>query len=53
MVDEQDDLSDYVCKDDASSRESRPAHGQPLWPWLALLGLLTIGIGVVGAWTAG
>jgi hypothetical protein len=51
-VDEDDDLP-RVFKDDASDRETRSAHGLPLWPWLAVLGLLTIGVGVVGAWMAG
>jgi hypothetical protein len=48
-VENDDVLLDDGREDDRLERESSPAHGRPLWPWLILLGLLTIGIGVVGA----
>jgi hypothetical protein len=48
-VENDDVLPDDNGEDDRLERENRLAHGLPLWPWLILPGLLTIGIGVVGA----
>ncbi len=50
-IEDYDGLLDDDGKDDNSDLESRPAHRLLLWPWLVLLGLLTIGVGVVGALT--
>jgi hypothetical protein len=48
-----DDLPDYDSKDDDSDCEDKLGSRPLLWPWLVLLGLLTIGVGVVGALTVG
>jgi hypothetical protein len=55
MMDAEDygGFPDDDVKDDGSDGESRPAHRLLPWPWLILLGLLTIGVGVVGALTVG
>jgi hypothetical protein len=47
-----DSLLDHDGRE-GSEREGKPAHGLLLWPWLILLGLLTIGVGVAGALTVG
>jgi hypothetical protein len=46
---DEDDLPHYYDNDDGSDCEGKPL----LWPWMVLLGLLTIGLGVVGGLTAG
>jgi len=43
-----DDVLDYGT-DAGSEDESKPRHGLLLWPWLVLLGLLTIGVAGIGA----
>jgi hypothetical protein len=52
-TEDYDGLLDDHGEDGRSDRESKPAYGPLLWPWLVLLGLLTIGVGVVGALTVG
>ncbi len=52
MIDTNDhDLPD--CTDADSEDETKPRHGPLLWPWLLLLGLLTIGVSAIGAMVVG
>ena len=48
MDTDDDDLPYDFRKDAPADREDKPKRGPPIWPWLALLGLLAIVIGVIG-----
>ena len=49
-TDDYDDPPDYGA---GSESETKPGHGLLLWPWLIVFGLLTIGVGVLGAMVVG
>lgn len=55
MIDAEDydGFPDDDVQDDGADWQSGPTRRLLLWPWLILLGLLTIGGGVAGALTAG
>ncbi len=48
MDTDDDDLPYDFRKDAPADREDKPKRWPPIWPWLALLGLLAIVIGVIG-----
>jgi hypothetical protein len=50
---ETDDCELLDCTDADSEDEGKPRHGPVLWPWLVLLGLITIVVGAIGAMAVG
>ena len=43
------DILDNDGKDGTPANRNEPEGGPLIWPWLMVLGLLVIGVGVVGA----
>lgn len=41
------DSDDLEIRESDSEQQQGPETGLPVWPWLVLLGLLAIGIGVI------
>jgi hypothetical protein len=45
---DDDELPDYGRRDDPGERGDRPRRGLLIWPWLVVVGLAAIAIGVIG-----
>jgi hypothetical protein len=48
MYSDENELSGYYRKDDASEREDQARRRLLIWPWLVVAGFLAIVIGIVG-----